>query len=195
MKLVDRELDTTTSHLQYTNDLTGIEVVTEEPMMPFLARLEDDERMRYRNNLCPAGLDDRDFVARQARFDDAGTLDRNGNPANGYVYCNLELEVMSRCENDLWDEHFFKGFTKTDELQMCSDYDPVGSRSFQPSPSCFNDALPEIFDGDTDLYTGEAGEFKFAVEEPLARRVLIPCLSFDPSGTGCDVDAGTALGP
>ncbi|GMH53769.1 hypothetical protein TL16_g01527 [Triparma laevis f. inornata] len=140
-------------------------------------------------------MDDRDFVARQARFDEAGTLDRNGNPANGYVYCNLELEVMSRCENDLWDEHFFKGFTKTDELQMCSDYDPVGSRSFQPSPSCFNDALPEIFDGDTDMYTGEAGEFKFAVEEPLARRVLIPCLSFDPSGTGCDVDAGTGLGP
>ena len=151
--------------------------------------------LHVRINLCPAGLDDRDFVARQARFDAEGTLDRNGNPANGYVYCNLELEVISRCENLLIDDHFFKGFTKTDEMQMCSDYDPVGSRSFQPSPSCFNDALPEIFDGDTDKFTGEAGEFKFAVEQPLAKRALIPCLSFDPSGTGCDVDSTSGLGP
>ena len=94
-------------------------------------------------NICPSGGDDRDFLARQERFDTLGTKDANGANANGYVYCNLGIEVKSQCEDE---RDVVKGWKRNGDEVMCASFDGVNSRTFKKASSCFNKAQEGIFD-------------------------------------------------
>jgi len=181
------------------NDITGLQLQADGVLMPHLDMLMDDERRRYRITLCPSGGDDRDFVARGERMDAVNadaTLDNihHDKPPqadwnNGYVYCNVGIKVWSVCEYEYWASSFVKGSEYKAGMTMCSTADPK-SGTFEESASCWNNVLPEIFDGKSgNADTGYIEEFgantRFMYEEPLYRMVHIPCLSFDPSGDGC----------
>jgi hypothetical protein len=168
------------------NDFTGLRFEVEGEHASTgagiaLPLLMDDQRRMFRIDVTPTGGDDRNFLARQARFDTLGTLDAQGNAMDGYTYCNLAIKVWSACEYDYFLASMVKGSVKVDDSQtMCSEFDAEGSKTFPNSASCYVDVLPEIFDGTA------AGGHKFSYEEPLTRKVLIPCLSFHPTENTCE---------
>lgn len=165
------------------NDFTGIHFTTDGLDMPYLAMLYDDERRRYRAEFCPSGEDDRTFIARGEKFTANNVLDANGAAMSGYLFCNLGIDVYSKCEHPVEWGWTKGGVFDASKHTICS-ADPVASRTFESSVTCFEYAAENIFTG-SDASTGN---YRFVEEKPLKRQVLIPCLSFDPSTNLCDAN-------
>eukprot|EP00941_MAST-03F_sp_MAST-3F-sp1_P004751 g4751.t1 len=154
-------------------------------------RFEDDKKTRRTIDSCIGNYDhDNNIETEQVpRVWKEGVLDMNGAAMSGYVYCNVPIMVGSKCEDPTV---YNSGSADTDienghiieegmEMEMCSNYDMVNERTFQPRSGCFNKILPEIFDGNSAIGNG----LQYVVEQPLMRKVLIPCLNFDPTQDRC----------
>ena len=132
---------------------------------------------RTRINVCPEE-DERDFDIRRQRLAAEGVLDENGNAHSGHLFCNLQIGWYEMCEfNEMWGRAgAYKGARyRPSEMQLCDSVDMVGERTFLDSVSCWKKVLPDVFNGEDEVHTGN---YEFAYEEVLQRKVLIPCLSF-----------------
>lgn len=162
------------------NDITGITMTSGVSFsgvsaMQELPILLDDQRKRYRVDLCPQSGDDRDFITRGARMqamnddlvDPRTTTDKDGTDFNnGYVYCNLGIKVWSKCEYEYWASSYVKGKNRADDDHMCADANPLVG-AMETSSSCYTPVLDNIFDG------VDFGGAQYVYEEPLTQMVHV----------------------
>jgi hypothetical protein len=187
-------------------DLSGFKLSYDSAeLAPAFTGGEFGQRKKLRVGICPELKDDRVFVDRDNELRLIRTLapeerggnqgeqnsglgyDVSGNEMNGWVFCNVEIQIRSACEFGCAGDGLIKGFgyqedSKPSNMQMCDDYDIVNGPDRPSSASCYDAILPEIFDGDENSLTGP---YKFAAERPLSKSILISCLSFDPDKNAC----------
>ncbi|GMH50896.1 hypothetical protein TL16_g00893 [Triparma laevis f. inornata] len=165
------------------NDIIGLSMEADgEGKLPDLSDIEGTRR--YRVEVCPSGGDDRVFDARNTEMSTGSIVDASGAAMSGYVYCNLAIRVSSRCEREYTND-WTKGDLKTSGQTMCDAWDPMIRQFGVSGTQCYEDILPEIFDGSdtltkiTDAEGKPTTPIQFTAENQLQRELLIPCLSFD----------------
>eukprot|EP00968_Pinguiococcus_pyrenoidosus_P008014 scaffold563_cov208-Pinguiococcus_pyrenoidosus.AAC.2 len=140
--------------------------------------LPDGMWNHWRVDMLPSSDDERDFIERAARMHEEGKTDAAGREHPGALYCNVKLTIYSTCE---WETQPWKGGVRSDDMDICADYDPLDNSkpNFPPTVSCYDEVLPEIFDGADETA-------QYASEALLSSAIIINCLSMNATTDLCD---------